>query len=68
MVIVHHWWNDKKHGRKHLDDSISVIDCYCFYYTKIIDISIIYFVQSLVYLPLAIANVLASRLNDGYGV
>jgi len=60
------WWNDKKHARKHLDDSISVVDCYYFYYTKIIDISIIYLVQSLVYLPLAIANVLASRLNDGY--
>jgi len=29
------WWNDKKHAKKHLDDSISVVYCYCFYYTKI---------------------------------
>lgn len=36
------------------------------YCTKIFDVSILCLVQSLLYLPFAIANALASRLNDGY--
>jgi len=61
MVIVYQWWNDKNM----LENTLMMIP-FQWLIVIIIDISIIYLIQSLVYLPLAIANVLASRLNDGY--